>query len=70
MIQGVPVVGIIDTAAGITIIGGTLFRKVVSVPRLKKKTSNHQILRCIPMTKNLISWMVEWNWKLNLVIQQ
>ena len=37
MIQGVPVVGIIDTAADITIIGGTLFRKVANVAKLKKK---------------------------------
>ena len=35
MVQGVPVVGIIDTAADITIIGGTLFWKVESVARLK-----------------------------------
>ena len=37
MIQGVPVVGIIDTAADITIIGGTLFQKVANVVKLKKK---------------------------------
>ena len=38
IIQGVPVVGIIDTAANITIIGGTLFRKVANVAKLKKKS--------------------------------
>ena len=37
MIQGVPVVGIIDTAADITIIGENLFRKVASIVKLKKK---------------------------------
>ena len=37
MIQGVPVVGIIDTTADITIIGGTSFRKVANVAKLKKK---------------------------------
>ena len=37
MIQGVPVVGIIDTAADIIIIGGTLFRRVGKVAKLKKK---------------------------------
>jgi len=37
LIQGVPAYGIIDTAADITIIGGQLFRKVVSVAHLKKK---------------------------------
>ena len=37
LIQGVPVYGIIDTAADITIIGDQLFRKVASVARLKKK---------------------------------
>ena len=31
MIQGVPVIGIIDTAADITIMGGSLFQKVASV---------------------------------------
>lgn len=36
MIQGVPVFGIIDTAADITIMGGTLFQKVASAARLKK----------------------------------
>ena len=43
MIQGVPVVVIIDTAADITIIGGTLFRKVANVAKLKKKfqTTRH-----------------------------
>ena len=37
MIQGVPVIGIIDTAADITIMGGSLFQKVASVAKLKKK---------------------------------
>ena len=37
MIQGAPVVGIIDTAADITIMGGSLLQKVASVARLKKK---------------------------------
>ena len=37
MIQGVLVVGIIDTAAGIIIIGENLFRKVASIVKLKKK---------------------------------
>ena len=37
MIQGVPVVEIIDTAVDITLIGGTLFRKVANVAKLKKK---------------------------------
>ena len=36
-IQGVPVIGIIDTAADITIMGGVLFQKVASVARLKKR---------------------------------
>lgn len=37
LVQGVPAVGIVDTAADITIIGGDLFRKVASVARLKKR---------------------------------
>ena len=37
MIQGVPVIGIIDTAADISIMGGLLFKKVASVAKLKKK---------------------------------
>ena len=36
-VQGVPMFGIIDSGADITIIGGGLFRKVATVARLKKK---------------------------------
>ena len=36
-IQGVPMYGIIDSGADITIIGGSLFRKVATAARLKKK---------------------------------
>ena len=37
LIQGVPAYGLIDSGADITIIGGSLFKKVVAVARLKKK---------------------------------
>ena len=37
MVQGVPGEGVIDTGAEITILGGELFRKVVSANRLKKR---------------------------------
>ena len=37
LIQGVPSVGLVNTAADITIIGGDLFKKVASVARLKKR---------------------------------
>ena len=37
LIQGVPSVGLVDTAADITIIGGDLFKKVASVAHLKKR---------------------------------
>ena len=36
-VQGVPAVGIVDTAADITIMGGSLFKKVASVARLRKR---------------------------------
>ena len=36
-VEGVPVFGLIDTGADITIIGGTLFKQVASAARLKKK---------------------------------
>ena len=36
-VQGVPAYGIVDSGADITIIGGTLFQKVASVARLKKR---------------------------------
>lgn len=36
-VQGVPAFGIIDSGADITIIGGTLFRKVATVARLRKR---------------------------------
>ena len=36
-VQGVPISGIIDTGADITIMGGKLFKKVAAVARLKKR---------------------------------
>ena len=36
-VQGVPAYGLIDSGADITIIGGTLFKKVAAVARLKKR---------------------------------
>ena len=36
-VQGVPAYGLIDSGADITIIGGTLFKKVATTARLKKK---------------------------------
>ena len=36
-VQGVPAVGIVDSAADITIMGGSLIKKVASVVRLWKK---------------------------------
>ena len=35
LVQGVPAYGIVDTAADITIIGGSLFRKVATVAQFK-----------------------------------
>ena len=39
-VKGVPVYGIIDTGGDITIINGTLFKKVVTVARFKTRTWN------------------------------
>ena len=36
-IQGAPTLGVIDTGADITIMGGELFKKIVKAARLKKK---------------------------------
>ena len=36
-VQGVPAYGLIDSGADITIIGGTLFKKVATVARFKKR---------------------------------
>ena len=36
-IEGVPMYGIVDSGADITIIGGTLFKKVAAVARLRKR---------------------------------
>ena len=36
-VQGVPVYGLIDSGADITILGGSLFKKVATVARLKKR---------------------------------
>ena len=37
LVQGVPVVGVIDSGADLTIIGGALFKKVAAAARLKKR---------------------------------
>ena len=37
LVQDVPAIGIVDTAADITIMGGKLFQKVASAAKLKKK---------------------------------
>ena len=37
LVQGVPAYGLIDSGADITIIGGSLFKKVTTVARLKKR---------------------------------
>ena len=36
-VQGVPVYGIVDSGADITIIGGSLFKRIATVAKLKKK---------------------------------
>ena len=36
-VQGVPVYGLIDTGSDITIIGGTMLKKVAAAARLHKK---------------------------------
>ena len=36
-LQGVPVYGLVDSGADISIIGGSLFRRVATVARLKKR---------------------------------
>lgn len=36
-VEGVPMYGLLDTGADITIIGGTLFKKVAIVGKLKKR---------------------------------
>ena len=36
-LQGVPVYGVIDTGADITILGGNLFKKVATIAKLKKR---------------------------------
>ena len=36
LLQGVPTIGIVDSGADITIVGGDLLRKVAAVARLKK----------------------------------
>ena len=42
---GVPVYGIIDTGGDITIINGTLLKKVVTVARFKELRNSRQSLR-------------------------
>ena len=37
LLEGVPAFGIVDSGADITIIGGTLFKRVAAVARLKKR---------------------------------
>ena len=54
LVQGVPAYGIVDTAADITIIGGSLFRKVATVARLKKRNLKPAD---IIMISDCSSWM-------------
>ena len=37
LLQGLPSIGLIDSGADITIIGGELFKRITAVPRLKKQ---------------------------------
>ena len=39
-VQGVPMYGLIDSGADITIIGSTMFKKVAATARLRKKSLN------------------------------
>ena len=59
-VQGVPMNGVVDTGAGITIINGPMFKRVAPVARLKKrdfkapdKTRGHML-----MFRSLLSQMV------------
>ena len=62
LIQDVPVYGIIDTAADITIIGGQLFCKVASVAHQKKKHFKPSLTRHhVAMTSVHLDWMVVWS---------
>ena len=61
MIQVVPVIGIIDTIADITIIEGTL---VVNVPRLKKK--NFKPPDITPQTYHQRSFKLDGQMKLEV----
>ena len=40
-IQGVPVFGVIDSGADVTVIGGNLLRKVATIAKLRKKDLKH-----------------------------
>ena len=55
-IQGVPVVGILDSGADITIMGGALFKKVATAAKLKKDL--RKAGWCTTRSHSL--WTAEW----------
>ena len=63
-IQGVPVFGIIDSGADITIMGGELFKKVAAAARLKKR--DFQAPDKVPRTYDQQPFTVDGRMDLNV----
>ena len=64
-IQGVPAYGLIDSGADITIIGGSLFKKVATVARLRKK--NFMKADKVPRTYNQQPFQLDGRMDLDVV---
>ena len=69
LVQNVPSVGIVDTAADITIMGGKLLQKVASVAKLKKKNFSSLLgSHHARMIRSRFPWTVVWNLMWNSAI--
>ena len=54
-VQGVPVDGVLDSRADITIMGGDLFKRVAIVAKLWKKYFKPQIRSLVIMTNSMMA---------------
>ena len=57
-VQGVPMLGVVDTGADITIINGPMFKRVAAVARLHKRDLRPQTRHHMAMDRSLLGWMV------------
>ena len=59
-VQGVPMYGVVDSGADITIIGGEMFKQVAAAAKLRKKILSLLIVPHTTMINNPFVLMVVW----------